>query len=61
MLLSIVFEFLDISSKMILLLLQVLFLVFISLALLVIVLVADGSDFFGLLVPVIRPVLTRLS
>ena len=49
MLLSIVLEFLDIAGEVILLLLQVLLLAFVSLALLTVVLVADGCDLLGLL------------
>ena len=49
-LLSIVLEFLDIAGEVILLLLQVLLLALVSLALLTVVLVADGCDLLGLLV-----------
>jgi hypothetical protein len=50
MFLSIVLEFLDIAGEVILLLLQVLLLALVSLALLTVVLVADGCDLLGLLV-----------
>ncbi len=52
MLLSIVLEFLNIASEVILLLLQMLLLAFVSLALLTVVLVADGCDLLGLLVSI---------
>ena len=48
MLLSIVLEFFDIAGEVILLLLQVLLLALVSLALLTVVLVADGCDLLGL-------------
>jgi hypothetical protein len=50
MLLSIVLKFLDIAGEVILLLLQVLLLALISLALLIVVLVAYGCNLLGLFV-----------